>query len=146
MPATSKKLLLRLVCKSIPETPAEEGALDVGIQDKKQAVHAGRTGQDGEMCFECSAEARIDDLSGEIDFRGPFVHGTPQARFLYLSWKRTGAAATPWYWRVKIPLASIGAKNITALQAGEWLVADITGRRPHASQAIVWKRVADEKE
>ncbi len=128
----------------MPETPPEEGALAVGIQDKKQAVHAGRTGKDGEMCFECAAEARVDDLSGDIDFRGPFVHGTPQARFLYLSWKRTGASATPWYWRVKIPLASIGAKNIVALQDGEWLVADITGRRPHASEAIVWKRVAGE--
>lgn len=146
MPMTSKKLNLRLVCKSMPETPVEEGALDVGIQDKKQAVHAGRIGRDGEMRFDCSAEALVDGLSGDIDFRGPFVHGTPQARFLYLSWKRTGASATPWYWRVKIPLASIGAQNIAALREGEWLVADITGRRPHASQAIVWKRVVDDKE
>ena len=143
MPASFKKLTLRLVCSSMPETPPEEGALEVGIQDKKQAVHAGRTGKDGEMCFECSAEALVDDLSGDIDFRGPFVHGTPQARFLYLSWKRTGAAAPPWYWRVKIPLASIGAKNIAALREGEWLVADITGRRPHASEPIVWMRRVD---
>ena len=142
MPATPKKLLLRLVCTSMPETPAEEGALDVGIQDKKQILHAGLPGKNGEMHFECSAVALVDALSGGIDFRGPFVHGTPQARFLYLSWKRTGAAATPWYWRVKIPLASIGAQNIAALREGEWLVADITGRRPHASEAIVWKCVA----
>ena len=28
----------------------------------------------------------VTDAQGQIDFRGPFVHGTKGERFLYLSW------------------------------------------------------------
>ena len=124
----------------MPETPATEGTLDIGIQDKAQAVYAGRTAKDGGIYFECAIEARMDSQTKEIDFRGPFVHGTPQRRFLYLSWKRRTATAALWYWRVKIPLAGITEKDISSLKSGETLQADITGRRPHASDPIIWKR------
>ena len=122
----------------MPETPVTEGALDIGIQDKAQAVHSGRTAKDGAVYFECAVEARLD-TSG-LDFRGPFVHGTPQGRFLYLSWKRRVASAAPWYWRVKIPLAGISEKAVSSLKSSEALLADITGRRPHATDPIIWKR------
>ncbi|MCA0175791.1 MAG: DUF5990 family protein [Proteobacteria bacterium] len=136
----SKPITLRLLCKSMPETPAEEGTLDVGVQDKSQAVHAGRVCKDGTVYFECWAEARIDSATKELDFRGPFVQGTPQARFLYLSWKRRNGSAAPWYWRVKIPLSGIAEKDVSSLKANEVLIADITGRRPHATDPIAWKR------
>ena len=124
----------------MPETPATEGALDIGIQDKAQAVHAGRTTTDGAVYFECAVEARMDSLTKGLDFRGPFVHGTPQGRFLYLSWKRRTASAAPWYWRVKIPLTGIAERDVSALKSTEILLADITGRRPHATDPITWKR------
>lgn len=136
----SKSLTLRLMCKSMPETPAAEGILDVGIQDKHQIVHAGREGKDGARYFECSVEARIDNLTKGLDFRGPFVQGTPQGRFLYLSWKRKTASAAPWYWRIKIPLSGITERDVSSLKANEVLMTDITGRRPHSSETIAWKR------
>jgi hypothetical protein len=138
--ASTKSITLRLACKSMPETPAAEGELDIGIQDKTQTVHAGRTAKGGAVCFECAVEARIDSLTKRLDFRGPFVHGTPQSRFLYLSWKRRTASAAPWYWRVKIPLTGITEKDVSHLKSNEALMADITGRRPHASDPITWKR------
>jgi hypothetical protein len=126
----------------MPETPADEGTLDVGVQDKSQAVRAGRAGRDGAIYFECNAEARIDDLTKELDFRGPFVQGTPQARFLYLSWKWRVTDSAPWYWRVKVPLASVALRDIVSMKPGEVLMADITGRRPHSSAPVVWERAA----
>lgn len=137
---STKSITLRLACKSMPETPATEGTLDVGIQDKAQAVHAGRKAKDEVIYFECSIEVRMDSLKSGLDFRGPFVHGTPQGRFLYLSWKRRTPSAAPWYWRVKIPLAGITEKDVSSLKSTESLLADITGRRPHASDPIIWKR------
>jgi hypothetical protein len=34
---------------------------------------------------------RLDARLVEADLRGPFVHGRPGARFLYLSWQREGS-------------------------------------------------------
>jgi hypothetical protein len=34
--AKLKKLKVRLICSTMPTTPLEEGALDVGIQDMAQ--------------------------------------------------------------------------------------------------------------
>ncbi len=140
---SNRSIKLRLACKTMPTTPPTDEALDVGIQDKAQAVHAGRTAKDGTIYFECAAEARIDGLTKELDFRGPFVHGTPQSRFLYISWKRRFPGTAPWYWRIKVPLTSISAKDVRSLKTSEALVADITGRRPHATDPITWKHSAE---
>jgi hypothetical protein len=121
----------------MPATPATEGDLDIGIQDKAQYIHIGRPAKDGSVLFECAIEANVD--ASTLDFRGPFVHGTPQNRFVYLSWKRRMGEAAPWYWRVKIPLAGIAKKTVTSLKSSEVLLADITGRRPHATEPILWK-------
>jgi hypothetical protein len=134
--ARTKLVIIRLVCKSMPTIPTTEGELEVGIQDKAQNIHLGRAAKDGSIYFECKIEARTDTTP--LDFRGPFVHGTPQSRFVYLSWKRKAGGAALWYWRVKIPLAGIAQKAVASLKATEVLVADITGRRPHASEPIIW--------
>jgi hypothetical protein len=136
----TKSITLRLVCKSMPETPTTEGELDIGIQDKAQTVHTGQKAKDGSVYFECAVEAKMDNTG--LDFRGPFVHGTPQSRFLYLSWKRRAGSPAPWYWRVKIPLAGITQNAVSSLKSSETLLADITGRRPHATDPITWSRSA----
>jgi Family of unknown function (DUF5990) len=138
-----KSLTIRLVFTSMPETPADEGQLDVGMQDKAQVVHPGRMLKNGTMIFECTVEARLDASTGEPSYRGPFVQGTAQARFLYLSWKRKTQSASPWYWRVKVPLTGITWKRASSLKSNEVIEANITGRRPHATEPIVWKRSAD---
>ena len=138
----SKSIGVRLLCRSMPQTPAEEGTLDVGLQDKSQAVHAGKQAKGGAMYFECTVEARINHTTKELDFRGRFVQGTARDRFLYLSWKRRDGNVAPWYWRVKIPLSGIAEQDVSSLKVGEALLADITGRRPHSSDSIVWKRSA----
>jgi hypothetical protein len=137
--AEFKKLKVRLICRTMPAIPLEEGALDVGMQDKAQSVHAGQKQKDGSMFFECDLETRLDDSTGRVTFRGPFVHGTPEARFLYLSWKRKDASSSPWYWRVKVPLSGITWKDVSLAKPSEVLEADITNRRPHATDSITWR-------
>ena len=135
-----KKLKVRLICRTMPAIPPEEGALDVGIQDKAQAVHAREKQKDGSMFFECDLEARVNDSAVRPDFRGSFVHGAPNARFLYLSWKRKDVSGSPWYWRVKAPLSGITWKDVSLTKLSEALEADITDRRPHATDPITWRR------
>ncbi|MBP0625179.1 MULTISPECIES: DUF5990 family protein [Cupriavidus] len=125
-----RDILVTLTCKTLP--PIEEPA-NVGIQDKDQNVHAGTRKRDGSFEFECVIQVR-DKGVGSIDFAGPFVHGKPASRFVYLSWKRTASAAAPWVQRVKIPLVFTAAD----LGAATAIRADITDRRPHASEPIVW--------
>jgi hypothetical protein len=134
--AQTTPFVIRLTCKSMPAVPSTEGDLDIGIQDKAQNIHIGRVAKDGSIHFECSIEAKLDTPA--LDFRGPFVHGTPQSRFVYLSWKRKRGGAAPWYWRVKVPLAGITLRAVTSLKPSEVMVADITGRRPHATDPILW--------
>lgn len=68
----------------MPVIPYEEGLLDVGLQDKSQTVQAGQQQKDDAMFFECDLEARLDHATGRLDFRGLYVHGTPNARFFTL--------------------------------------------------------------
>jgi hypothetical protein len=140
-----KSLNVRLVCKTMPAIPPDEGALDIGIQDKAQVVHEGLKQKDGSMFFECALEVGLDDSTGRPSFHGPFVQGTPEARFLYLSWKRRSTNSSPWYWRVKIPLSGITWKEVSSARANEVLEADITGRRPHATDPVSWKRKATDE-
>jgi hypothetical protein len=89
--------------------------------------------RDDSFEFECLIRVR-NKGEDNIDFFGPFVHGTPAARFMYLSWKRISESSTPWVQRVKIPLTLRTADLGTATA----IRTDITSRRPHATEPIVW--------
>jgi hypothetical protein len=132
MTARADTTTLRLICRSLPDLPE---AVAIGLQDKQQAVHAGKAGPDGAWRFQCSVAVKGSDAADPPAFSGPFVHGTPGARFLYLSWKRADGGAAPWVQRVKIPLSGISWELV---QSGQVLEADITGRKPHASETIAW--------
>ncbi|MBP1123977.1 MULTISPECIES: DUF5990 family protein [Pseudomonadota] len=124
-------LKLVLVCKTLPEIG--ESAL-VGLQDKEQAVHAGVQAKNGSHEFSCEIQLR-DKGSGVVDYAGAFVHGKPQERFVYLSWKRMGTCAAPWVQRVKVPLRFSAAE----LAKASVLRADITGRKPHSIDTVAWQ-------
>ena len=136
MTASHNDLTLSLVLTSVPEPPGDEEA-DLGLQDKSGAVHAGRPLPKGGLRFTCQVE--VLTRNGDLDFRGPLVHGTPGQRFIYLSWKRRQEAAAPWVQRVKVPLNGVAAVLDPARGA---LEADITGRRPHDPAPINWRACA----
>lgn len=128
---------VRLVLRTLPAIAAEDGPLDVGLQDKTGAVRSGRPGPEGALLFEATIRSlhEVDAL----DFRGPYVHGRPGERFLYLGWKRRKSEGPPWLQRVKVPLAGVPADLVRRARAGEGaLQADVTGRRPHETTPIDW--------
>ncbi|AJE23472.1 DUF5990 family protein [Azotobacter chroococcum] len=125
------KLQVTLICKALPVL--EESAV-FGLQDKSQVVHEGSRKRDGSHEFAGVIEVR-DKGAGVVDFAGPLVHGTPGARFLYLSWKRTVDAAAPWVQRIKVPLQFTVSDLVKAIE----IRADVTERRPHAREPVKWK-------
>ena len=125
-----RDIQVTLCCKSL--LPVDEPAM-VGIQDRDRCVQEGLRGRNGALEFQCVIQVR-NKGADDIDFFGPFVHGTSGARFIYLSWKRISESPTPWVQRVKIPLAL----RTTDLETATEIRTDITGRRPHATEPIVW--------
>jgi hypothetical protein len=76
--------------------------------------------------FDVTVHGAIPD--GRPRFLGPFVHGPPPGRFVYL---RVGTAAgdpaSPWSRRVKILLKDLGWAEIGALKPGQRLEAHYAG-------------------
>ncbi len=84
--------------------------------------------------FDVTVHGAIPD--GRPRFLGPFVHGPPAGRFVYV---RVGTAAgdpaSPWSRRVKIPLKDLGWDQIATLKPGERLEARYAGTGRDGSPA-----------
>jgi hypothetical protein len=136
----ARRVTIRLIHDGAqPGAPLDE-ALRFGLQDKAGEVHAGEARPDGVRRFETVLEIRGADRGAPPVFGGAFAQGPPEARFLYLSWKRPAGAAAPYGWRIKVPLAGVGWDQVEAAEAaGACLETDVRGRRPHETKAIVWR-------
>lgn len=143
MPAASSlssRLPLRLIHGGAPPGAPPDETLRFGLQDSKGEVHPGATRPDGTLHFDLTLDIKPGAAASEPIFTGPFAHGPPAGRFLYLSWKREGKSEAPWAWRIKIPLSGIGWPEIRAAgKSSGRLEANVIGRRPHASDAIKWR-------
>lgn len=129
---------LRVVCKAPPD-PDQHGA-HFGLQDNSNAthwaLHAGIRKANGDFVFECDVRVRPNARTGSPNFLGDFVHGKPDERFLYLSWRPKGcglgqpaSASAVWTRRMKIHLRTITWPQIEeATQAGAVLEATVEGR------------------
>jgi hypothetical protein len=134
-----RQINVRLIHDGIqPGTPLDE-PMRFGLQDGKGEVHPGLSEPGDARPFDLTLDVSGDETNLPI-FSGPFAHGPPAGRFLYLSWRREGRHEHPWCWRIKIPLAGIGWAEIRdAEKPGKCLVADVLERRPHSSEPIVWQ-------
>ena len=94
---TDRTILLRV---ALDHAPAGRG-VTFGLQDKSGRVIGGESGPRGLMTFE--AHVRVATDGRTLNFLGPFTHGAPAGRHLYLSQGRSGAEG--WVKRIKLPLA-----------------------------------------
>ncbi len=86
------------------------------------------------------------DRDGTPDLRGPFVHGGPGARFLYLSWGTLDGSAFTMFGRSKLMLSAVDPGTLTAAARSGTLVGrvglrDERGRLRMAAvrpPAVVW--------
>jgi Family of unknown function (DUF5990) len=134
--ADKQRLALRVAYRPSDAEPTVRG-VRLGLQDKDQNVRSGKKAGEGRFVFEVEVEVSLSLASP--GFSGPFTHGTPSERFLYLSWKRPPGADAPWVQRIKIPLRGISTATVTAaLDAGRAVCCDVTGRKPHDTRPVVW--------
>lgn len=128
---------VRVRLRELPPLPRGEGPTDVGLQDKAGALVTAEPIRGGGLAAE--TQILLVPRADAVDFCGPFVHGRPGERFLYLNWKRRTAEASPWLQRVKIPLAGIRPAIAQAAASGAGVLeANVTGRRPHDTAPVVW--------
>src|SRR5689334_6821605 len=73
---------LRIICHAPPPTADQ---IQFGLQDKTPSLHPGKSREDGTLVFECDVDVK-PGKNNLPNFLGAFAHGTPDARFLYLSY------------------------------------------------------------
>jgi hypothetical protein len=123
-----RTLRLRVVCHPMPgERCGPYTAIELGIQ-RGQAVQPGERRADGAMVFECEARVAPQAATGAPNFLGPWVHGPPKERFLYLVWEGVADGRRKMFRRMKIHLSPIDWDLIDAAdQAGGVLEARVSG-------------------
>jgi hypothetical protein len=92
----------------------------VGVQRGREVVDVHPADADA-VCWAFDV-TEVPDRTGAPDVRGPFVHGRPGARFLFLSWDGLGADGTrEMFRRAKLELDPA----LLAEAAGATLVAEL---------------------
>lgn len=109
------ELTVLLICQDTPPPEREGRAMEFGAQDKAGVLHRGVPEGERALRFALRIVAR-PAADGEVDFAGPFVHGVPQGRFLYLGYRPLGE--TTWTRRWKIPLAALTWSQMLAAYEG----------------------------
>ena len=126
---TERTILLRV---AVDQAPAGSDVV-FGLQDRSGDVIGGVPGPSDRMTFE--AHVRVATGGGMVNFLGPFTHGPPASRHLYLSQGRTGAEG--WVKRIKLPLASITSEMIAA--AGGRAIETVVDGRSAATVRTKWR-------
>ena len=106
---------------SLPgRTCAGQAEVAVGVQRGREVVDVHPA--DADHVVWAFDVAEVPDHTGATDVRGPFVHGRPGGRFLYLSWDGTDAAGTrAMFRRAKLMLDPA----VLASATGATLVAEL---------------------
>jgi hypothetical protein len=122
-----------------PATNPHNDAYVFGLQDSKQEVVAGVRRADGMLVFDFSLQVKPGPDPARPVFTGRFASGTPQDRFVYLSWRSVRRGV--WINRVKARLGGIGWTLVRAAQAADKpLMADMSGRGPgHTRRQVEWR-------
>jgi hypothetical protein len=103
----------------------EHKAVHVGVQRGREVVNLIPGDADGAM-FEFPVQV-VRTESGELDYRGPFVHGRRGERFLYLSWGEVAADGTfTMFRRAKLHLSVIAPGMVeAAIESGSTLEGSV---------------------
>ena len=92
------------------------GHVHVGVQRKAEVVdRVPASAESAAWQFEVAAR----EIEGLYDVGGPYVHGRPGARFLYLSWGNVDDGGFAMFRRAKLLFGDIPAAVLRAAFAGE---------------------------
>lgn len=124
MPATRYTVHLRLICfNPPPPTPTNSPPL-FGLLARDGTLLVG-TPQADSLVFDVDVDALLE--GNYPNFLGPYTHGTPLGRFLYLGYRP--GDSTLWLRRLKIRLVGITKAQVEeALQTGGVIEGRFDGR------------------
>jgi len=143
----TQQLTIRLRCIDLPSPDtAGKHAIRLGIQ-KGKVVIDDRVVDVQEIDFTCVLRVEKNEASGKPNFLGPYAHGTPAERFLYLCWGERIEGQWHGFGRAKIHLKELAWHPVErAISTGEPIEATIrlsdkTGGPLYASlkgEQITW--------
>ena len=90
--------------------------VSVGVQRKAEVVER-VPARSPSAVWEFDVTAR--EIDGLLDVGGPWVHGRPGARFLYLSWGRVDGDTFSMFRRAKLLFGDIPTAMLRAAYSGE---------------------------
>ena len=122
----------------VPATNPHNLAYVFGLQDVEQNITPGEQRADGSYVFDFLLRARAAKSDDRPDFGGQFASGTPNDRFVYLSWR--AITRGDYINRVKARLSSIDWSLVHAAQSsGRRITADLSGWTPgDPRKFVVW--------
>lgn len=99
-------ITLKIRCRKLPGVQVgERNAARLGIQKRGEVI--GDVAADAEEAlFVAPIRVEFTD-AGTADFHGPFVHGTPRERFVYLCWGERNGEQWEGFGRAKLQLLPI---------------------------------------
>jgi len=104
--APARTITLRIRTALVPPKVRDGVETAFGIQDKARNLTPPVLDAEGTATFEVSVAPHCDAAT-DLDWSGPFVHGKPGERFLYLGWRPTAGPADKWIRRWKISLTNL---------------------------------------
>ena len=110
--------------------------IELGIQSGRRDIHPpAKRLRDGAV-FSIHIRARTNTESRTVNFFGPYVQGTPQDRFIYLTWTGKLGGKRQMFRRIKLSLKTITYSQVRKVVAGHGLLeVRVSGIGPDGSPA-----------
>lgn len=106
------EIIVRLHCRNLPGTNFEgRDGVRLGIQRGK-VIADDMPGDAQGVTFTVPLRVTGDAASGPPNFLGPFAHGAPGARFLYLCWGERIGDEWAGFRRAKVPLKGLSWERL----------------------------------
>jgi hypothetical protein len=144
-------VLIRIVGEDLPGNRTAGalrfGDVHVGVQCKAEVVD--RVPVDAESAL-WEFEVTSREVDGLLDVGGPYVHGRPGARFLYLSWGTVSADVFSMFRRAKLMFGDIPTGVLRAAHEGDGVLEATLGLTDAAGEPrcarvrppdITWRHV-----
>ncbi|MBA3439917.1 MAG: hypothetical protein H0T92_08630 [Pyrinomonadaceae bacterium] len=125
---TNQQITIKIRCQNLPGRVWEgRHAVRLGVQ-KGDGVIDDVPADEKHVTFSVPLRVERNPKTLKPNFRGPFAHGTPDERFIYLSWGERHAGVWVMFRRAKIHLNHLDWKTVE--------YALVTGRPVEASVSM----------
>lgn len=102
-----QEIALKIHCYHLPGTHfGERNAVRLGIQSGQEVIEDVPADVES-VTFTVPLRVTKNPKTGQPNFLGPFAHGTPDDRFIYLSWGERQGADWDMFRRAKIRLRQL---------------------------------------